>query len=86
VAKEKINELQVGGTHYKNGDCKQHWDFTWENKYDQFQYCITKYVHRHKGKDGLEDLYKARHHLNKYIELLEDATLPKREGAGYVKQ
>jgi hypothetical protein len=79
----KADDNQVGGTHYKNGGKMQHWTFCWENNYDQFQYCITKYVHRHKSKNGLEDLYKARHHLEKYIELLEAEAEP---GSGYINQ
>lgn len=66
----KANDKQVGGDHYQRF-LTQHWDFAWEHDYDQFQYCITKYVDRHKYKNGLEDLYKAKHHLDKYIELLE---------------
>lgn len=65
------NDKQIGGAHYNTGHAMQHWDWAWQQKYDQFQYCITKYVDRHKKKNGLEDLYKARHHLEKYIELLE---------------
>jgi hypothetical protein len=66
----EANDKQIGGNHYGN-HIIQHWDFAWQNDYDQFQYCITKYVHRHKYKNGLEDLRKAQHHLEKYIELLE---------------
>lgn len=66
------NEHQIDGDHYKGYEI-QHWDYAWDHKYDQFQYCITKYVDRHRQKNGLRDLYKARHHLDKYIELLEDA-------------
>ena len=66
------NSKQVGGNHYNTGHEMQHWDWAWQQQYDQFQYCITKYVDRHKRKNGLEDLYKARHHLEKYIELLEE--------------
>ena len=65
------NDKQIGGEHYQREGAQQHWDYAWEHEYDQFQYCITKYVDRHKQKNGLEDLYKARHHLDKYIELLE---------------
>ena len=70
----RANETQIGGNHYKNDKLPnvEHWDFAWANDYDQFQYCITKYVHRHKRKDGLVDLRKARHQLDKYIELLEE--------------
>ena len=68
------NDEQVGGSHYRrtvSGTDLQHWDICWQLDFDQFQYCITKYVFRHKHKNGLEDLKKARHHLDKYIELLE---------------
>lgn len=70
------NEEQYGGDHYKNktvsGANLEHWDICWQLGFDQFQYCITKYVFRHQYKNGLEDLYKAKHHLEKYIELLEE--------------
>lgn len=68
------NDKQVGGDHYKGvkgHENMEHWDWCWLREYDQFQYCITKYVDRHKEKHGLVDLYKAQHHLAKYIELLE---------------
>ena len=63
------NDMQVGGDHYQGGSV-QHWDFAWEHGYNQFEYCITKYVSRcHKKGQPIEDLRKARHHLLKYIEL-----------------
>lgn len=64
------NDRQVGGDHYQGSDV-QHWDYAWGHDFDFFQYVITKYVERHKRKNGLEDLRKARHYLDKYIELLE---------------
>jgi len=87
------NDWQMGGAHYRKNPNFQHWDWAWQQEYDQFQYCITKYVDRHKNKNGIEDLYKAKHHLDKYIELLEDGMLEKAEytemheaSAGYVDQ
>jgi hypothetical protein len=71
----EVNERQVGGGHYfrsVSGENLQHWDICWQLGFDQFQYCITKYVFRHKYKNGVEDLKKARHHLDKYIEVLEN--------------
>lgn len=67
------NDKQVGGTHYKGDDKNeiQHWDYCWIKKFDPFQYQITKYVERWRRKNGLEDLRKARHFLDKYIELAE---------------
>ena len=69
-----VNQVQVGGNHYK-GTAVQHWDFAYHNNLDYFQGQITKYVTRWKLKNGVEDLYKAKHFLEKYIELVEDAQL-----------
>ena len=60
------NEKQIGGNHYK--DLKiQVWDFIAANKLDWFQGTITKYICRDK-ENKLQDLLKARHCLDKYIE------------------
>lgn len=70
MEKQRINDIQIGGSHYdKTGE--QHWDRAWRLKYDFFQYQITKYVERWKAKNGLEDLKKAQHFMNKYVELIE---------------
>ena len=60
------NDKQVGGTHYKSNI--QHWDYVIANDLDYFQGQITKYVTRWKKKNGLPDLLKAQHFLEKYIE------------------
>lgn len=62
------NDMQVGGNHYRQQPI-QHWDFAAANNLDYFQGCITKYVSRWKSKGGIQDLEKARHYLDKYIEL-----------------
>ena len=64
------NDKQVGGDHYGKAEL-QHWDWAWQNSYDPFQYIISKWLHRWRNKGGLEDLKKARHALDKYIELVE---------------
>lgn len=64
----EANKTQVGGTHYK-GRKVEHWDFAAANDLDYFQGQITKYVTRWKNKNGLQDLEKAKHFLEKYIEL-----------------
>ena len=66
----KANETQVGGNHYQTGG-QQHWDLVIPFELDYFQAAITKYVFRHKKKDGLKDLRKAQHFIQKYIEILE---------------
>jgi len=68
----KANDRQVGGDHYK-GD-SQHWDWAWKNELDYFQGQITKYVARWRDKNGLQDLEKAQHFLEKYIELVKAET------------
>ena len=73
------NEDQIGGTHYKDTamhcpHCRselQHWDVSWYSNFDMFQYAITKYIWRWRMKDGVEALRKARHALDKYIEVIE---------------
>jgi hypothetical protein len=83
---DDANKRQVGGNHYSTSPCAdamQHWDWCWQNSYDQFQYCITKYVHRHRLKDGVRDLEKALHHLEKYIEVVK---AEQEEMRGYVNQ
>lgn len=61
------NERQVGGQHYQSPI--QHWDYVVANNLDYFQGQITKYVTRWRNKNGVQDLEKARHFLDKYIEL-----------------
>jgi len=57
---------QVGGSHYFNPI--QPWDIirAWELNY--WEGNIVKYVLRHKGKNKVEDLEKARHYLDYLIE------------------
>lgn len=62
----KSNERQIGGDHYKSSI--QHWDYVIANDLDYFQAQITKYVTRWKKKNGIKDLEKAQHFLEKYIE------------------
>lgn len=64
---EKLNiHRQVGGDHYFNPI--QPWDIirAWELNY--WEGNIVKYVLRHKGKNKVEDLEKARHYLDYLIE------------------
>jgi hypothetical protein len=66
---QKANDRQVGGTHYGSGDMPQHWDLVAQYGWDYFQGQITKYLMRWRKKNGVEDLEKAAHYLQKYIEL-----------------
>jgi hypothetical protein len=61
---------QVGGQHYKEaGPELQHWNLVVAHRWDYFQAQIIKYVMRWKYKGGVQDLQKAKHFLEKYIEV-----------------
>lgn len=77
------NSRQVGGSHYKMGGKPEHWDLAIMYQWDPFQYQVTKYVMRWKTKHNLpekklEDLRKAQHFLEKYIDNYRHY-LPKQE-------
>lgn len=91
------NDKQVGGDHYKKGG-EEHWDRQWR-LYGRgyFVGCITKYVERYHEKNGLQDLEKAAHFLEKLMELekakaalnVNTVTITAREGdatSAYVNQ
>jgi hypothetical protein len=61
------NAVQVGGDHYK-GDAIQPWDFILSNNLGYCEGAVVKYVTRYKHKNGIEDLQKAKHFLDKLIE------------------
>lgn len=62
------NDRQEGGDHYKTPGKIEHWDLVIMYGWDYFQGQITKYVMRWRKKGGIQDLKKARHFLDKYIE------------------
>lgn len=67
------NSRQVGGDHYK-GKTVQPWDFIAANGLGFFEGNVVKYVTRWKDKGGPEDLQKARHYLDKLIEIVGNET------------
>ena len=67
------NDKQVGGDHYKD-KAIQPWDFIIGNELAYLEGCIVKYISRHRDKGGLEDLHKARHYLDKLIEVEKSKT------------
>jgi hypothetical protein len=69
-------DRQVDGTHYRDVEGEQLWDRIWrlcgpDAAYAFFTGNIVRYLERYRKKDGLKDLYKARHYLNKLISLEE---------------
>ena len=65
------NAVQEGGTHYKNQTI-QPWDYIIANKLGYLEGNIVKYISRWKDKNGVEDLKKAQHYLQKLIEVAEN--------------
>lgn len=61
------NARQEGGTHYQLKTI-QPWDYIIANDLGYLEGNVVKYVSRWKEKNGLEDLKKARHYLDKLIE------------------
>ena len=62
-----VNDEQVGGEHYQKPI--QPWDYITLNRLGYLEGNIIKYVTRYKEKNGLQDLQKAKHYLDKLIEV-----------------
>jgi hypothetical protein len=62
------NDEQIGGRHYIEKPF-QPWDYIVGNKMGYLEGNIIKYVSRYKEKNGVEDLIKASHYLDKLIEV-----------------
>lgn len=60
------NNKQVDGSHYNKP--VQPWDFIHANGMGYLAGNIVKYISRYQDKNGLVDLYKAKHYIEKLIE------------------
>lgn len=65
------NERQEGGTHYRS-KAIQPWDYIAANGIGYLEGCAIKYLSRWREKGGVQDLKKARHYLDKLIEMQGD--------------
>lgn len=63
----KPSKVQVGGTHY-NSMKIQPIEFIYENNIPYMEANVIKYVCRHKSKNGIQDLEKAKHYIDLLIE------------------
>lgn len=68
------NSEQVAGTHYTK-QAIQVWDYITANNIPYLEGNAIKYLSRWREKGGVQDLYKARHYIDKLIELEEQATV-----------
>jgi hypothetical protein len=66
--KPVANDTQVGGAHYKDLPLEP-WDLAAIFQLDPYEHEVVAYVLRAPHKNGIEDLKKARHWLDKKIEI-----------------
>lgn len=69
------SETQIGGDHYRSKDI-QPWTAmeSWmtEEEFEGFlRGNVIKYIARYKDKDGVKDVLKARHYLERLLEHLD---------------
>lgn len=62
----EANSRQVAGKHYQLE--YQPWDWFTDANMPYLQACACKYIIRWREKNGVEDLEKARHYIQKAIE------------------
>lgn len=62
------NAVQVGGGHYQT-KAIQPWDYIVSNRLGYLEGNVVKYVSRWQDKGGRQDLEKARHYLDKLLEV-----------------
>ena len=62
------NDVQHGGDHYKT-KAIQPWDFITSNNIGFLEGNAIKYLCRWRDKGGIQDLEKARHYIDKLIEV-----------------
>ena len=72
------NTKQVGGDHYQDGI--QPWDYILSHDLGYLEGNIIKYVTRYKRKNGVQDLQKALHYLEKLIEIQNGGLQPSSTG------
>jgi len=63
TGRENPLDVQVGGDHYQDFKI-QPIEFIERNKLGFSEGNVIKYVCRHKSKNGIEDLKKARHYID----------------------
>lgn len=69
----KATETQVGGGHYAKFKI-QPTEFIYKNDVPFIEGNIIKYVMRHRDKNGIEDLKKARHYIDLLIQFEYEST------------
>lgn len=68
---KRINDVQFGGTHYKKHGNYQPWDVITAWNLGYLDGTALKYIARWRDKGGVEDIKKAIHFLQKFLEVEE---------------
>lgn len=68
-----VNDIQHGGDHYKKYGDLQPWDVITAWNLGYLDGTALKYIARWRDKNGIEDLKKAIHFLQKTIDVVEKA-------------
>lgn len=66
---KKANDIQHGGDHYKKYGALQPWDVITAWNLGYLEGTALKYIARWRDKNGIEDLNKAIHFLQKAVEV-----------------
>jgi hypothetical protein len=66
------NDYQVAGNHYQTKDKYQLWDLITDINLNFLLANAIKYIYRCKNKNGLQDLEKAKHYIDKFFSLSLD--------------
>lgn len=66
-----VNDIQIGGDHYKKYGDLQPWDVIVAWNLGYLDGTALKYIARWRDKGGLDDIRKAIHFLEKFIEVEE---------------
>ena len=66
----RANDYQIGGAHYKDYKYET-WDVILDWNLGYLDGNAVKYLSRWRLKGGVQDLKKARHYIDKLIEVLE---------------
>jgi len=67
----RANDIQVGGDHYKKYGDLQPWDVIVAWNLGYLDGTALKYIARWRDKGGINDIKKAIHFLEKFIEVEE---------------
>lgn len=75
MTKQLASETQIGGDHYRSKDIQpwtamESW-MTAEEFEGFLRGNVIKYIARYKDKDGVKDVLKARHYLERLLEHLD---------------